>query len=94
MEYWIWLRFIKGLGPILEKRLLSYFESPEEIYDAEKIDLMNVDGIGEALANTIISSRQLDKAYYLLEECNKKNIKLLTYNDSLYPTIAKENIGS
>ena len=92
MEYWIWLRLIKGLGPILEKRLLSYFGSPKLIYNAEKIDLRNVDGIGDVLANTIIFSRSLDKANYILEECYKKDIKLLTYNDPLYPAIAKESL--
>lgn len=39
MEYWIWLRLIKGLGPILEKRLLSNFKSPEKIYDKQLVPL-------------------------------------------------------
>ncbi|TJX12851.1 DNA-protecting protein DprA [Tissierella creatinini] len=86
----MWLRLIKGLGPILEKRLLGYFGSPQEVYNAEKIDLINVDGIGQALAKNIISLRSLDKAYHILEECQEKNIKLLTYDDPLYPTIAKD----
>lgn len=34
MEYWIWLKEIKGLGPIVEKRLLNYFKNPESIYKA------------------------------------------------------------
>ena len=90
MEYWIWLRLIKGLGPILDKILLKYFGNPESIYSAEKVDLIKVDGIGAALANSIISSRSLDKSYNILEECQKKNIKILTYFDPLYPSIAKE----
>src|SRR5690554_5634748 len=94
MEYWIWLRLIKGLGPILEKRLLSHFQKPELIYRAEKIDLINVDGIGEVLANTIISSHSLDRANYILEECYKKDIKLLTYDDPLYPDLAKESLDA
>lgn len=49
----IWLRLIKGLGPILEKRLLSYFGNPMGIYNTEKIDLINVDGIGDVFTREI-----------------------------------------
>lgn len=90
MEYWIWLRQVKGLGPIIEKRLLSHFGTPELIYEACEEELMSVMGIGKAIAKNIVLSRSLDKAYSLLEEVEKKNIKLLTYNDPLYPSIAKE----
>lgn len=90
MEYWLWLRTIKGLGPIMEKRLLSRFGCPKSIYDACKDELLTIKGIGEALANSIISCRSLEKAYSILNECEKKNIKLLSYNDPLYPDIAKE----
>lgn len=62
MEYWIWMREIKGLGPILEKRLLNHFKTPKSIYEASERELLN-----------------------------KKSIKLLLYNDPLYPNIAKEH---
>lgn len=90
MEYWLWLRLIKGLGPIMEKRLLNYFKTPKSIYEACADELMSVVGIGDVIAGNIVSSRSLDKAYSLLEEVEKKSIKLLTYNNPLYPSIAKE----
>lgn len=79
------------MGPILEKRLLKYLGGPKEIYHANKKELMSVVGVGEALAENIISSRSLDRAYSILEECEKKHIKLMTYYDPLYPSIAKED---
>ena len=45
MEYWLWLRTIKGLGPIMEKRLLSRFGCPKAIYDACKDELLTTKGI-------------------------------------------------
>lgn len=90
MEYWIWLNEIMGLGPIIQKRLLDHFKAPKSIYDAYKEELMVVKGVGEVLAKNIIESRSLEKSYFSLEEMYKKDIKLLTYNDSLYPSIAKE----
>ena len=30
--YWIWLNELDGIGPVLSKRLLKAFGSPENIY--------------------------------------------------------------
>jgi DNA processing protein len=90
MEYWLWLRTIKRLGPIIEKRLLSVFDNPKAIYDASQEELKAVHGIGNSISNTILSNRSLEKAYSILNECEKHNIKILTYNDCLYPSISKE----
>lgn len=90
MEYWLWLRTIKGLGPIIEKRLLSVFDNPKAIYDASQEELKTVHGIGNSISNTILSNRSLEKAYSILNQCEKYNIKILTYNDYLYSNIAKE----
>lgn len=90
MEYWIWLRQVKGLGPIFEKRLLDHFKTPKAIYEVCEEELMSVVGIGEVLAKNIVSSQSLEKAYLMLEDIYKNNIELLTYFDPLYPCIAKE----
>lgn len=90
MEYWIWLRQIKGLGPVIEKRLLNRFETPRLIYQACEDELMSVTGVGKVLVQNIASARSLDNAYRMLEEIYKKNIKLLTYNQPLYPSLAKD----
>ena len=90
MVYWIWLRQIKGIGPIIEKRLLDYFLDPENIFYAGKEDFLKIEGIGEVIAEKIISQKCLISSYKILEEVEKKNIRLLTYMDPLYPTIAKD----
>ncbi|NMA48820.1 MAG: DNA-protecting protein DprA [Tissierellia bacterium] len=92
MEYWLWLRGIRGLGPIIEKRLLNHFKTPKSIYEAEEDELMSIMGIGKVIANSIVSSHSLNNAYSVLNKMEKKNIKLLTYNDSLYPCIAKDYV--
>lgn len=90
MEYWIWLKQIHGCGPTIQKRLLSYFGNPYRIYDACKVELLAIQGIGETLVESILSEHSLDKAYATLEIMEKKNIQLLTYNDPFYPSKAKE----
>lgn len=94
MEYWLWLNTINGLGPVMGKRLLDKFSNPKAIYYATKEELIEVDGIGNAIADKIISSRSLDKAYPILNDCEKKDIKMLTYNDSLYPQSVKGYIDA
>lgn len=90
MEYWLWLTTIKGLGPVTGKKLLSRFVNPKEIYNASLDELMTIKGIGKSIAETILSSRSLERVYSILNDCEKNGIKILTYNDSLYSPFAKE----
>ncbi len=90
MKYWIWLRQLNGIGAIMEKRLLNRFKSPKAIYEACEEELLSVEGIGIVLAKIIREQRDLDKAEVLLEEAMSHDIKLLTYDDPLYPVLAKK----
>lgn len=82
--YWIWLNELEGIGPVLSKRLLDVFNSPEEIYKANLVDLKAVDGVGVNLANKILDNKSIEKANKILEKCYKNNINILTLNDELY----------
>lgn len=87
--YWIWLSKLNGLGPIISKKLLKIFESPINIYNASKEDLLNTQMLNIKQFETIIDSKSMEKELKILEECRKKDIKLLTYDNSLYPCKAK-----
>ena len=58
-EYWIWLTQVKGIGPILQKKLLDRFGSPERIYLASGTELMTIAGISEKTVEKIQASRSL-----------------------------------
>ena len=49
-RYWIWLSLIKNLGSKRKLKLLELYKTPEEIYKLTKEELMNINGIGEAIA--------------------------------------------
>lgn len=89
LVHWIWLSQINGIGPITSKVLLNIFKTPQNIYKATKSELVDIHGIGNATANIIYNSRSLDKAEKILSNCEKLNIKVLTYVDSLYPLEVK-----
>lgn len=82
--YWIWLNELDGIGPILSKRLLDVFKTPEEIYKASLTELKAIDGVGINIANRIFNNKDTEKANKILEKCYKSNIKILTLKDEFY----------
>ncbi|MBV1819367.1 DNA-processing protein DprA [Clostridium cochlearium] len=87
LVFYIWLTTIKGLGSVLSRRLLNYYKNPEIIYNLTKDELMQVEGIGIKLAKTILNSKDLTHAKNILENCNKKCIKITTLYDDIFPKI-------
>ncbi|WP_461207864.1 DNA-processing protein DprA [Clostridium sp. DL1XJH146] len=88
--FWIWLSKIKGVGPILSRNLLKVFQKPSNIYSAEKDELLRVQGIGKETARRIYEGKDLAYSESILENCVKKNIKILTIEDTFYPKEVKE----
>lgn len=89
MEYWIWLTLLKGIGPITQKRLLNHFKTPYRIYAAAEEELLTIPGIGSFLARSIRQARSMEGAFSALDTLEKKRMKLLIYDDPLYPEQAK-----
>lgn len=89
MEYWVWLSLIKGVGVGTQRKLLENFITPKTIYEASEEELRKVPGIGNVLSDNILSARSLADAYDVLEKAHQKGIKILTYNDPMYPDYAK-----
>ena len=90
MIYWIWLTQINGIGPVKQRILLKEFGSPLNIYQLTVDDLIKCKGIGHKLAVRISSNRSLQKAENILKKTKRRNIKLLTLDDPLYPVAAKK----
>ena len=90
MVYHIWLTKIKGLGPVKQRKLLSFFRNAKDIYIAEESELKAVKGIKESDVKEILSNRQLDDAKYILEECQKLGIIVVGIQDELYPVLARD----
>lgn len=94
MKYWIWLSRLKGVGPIIQKRLLERFCNPESVFNADRYSLLKVEGIGESTAENIVSSKSLDDSMRILDNLNKIDGRVLTLNDDLYPKGAASMIYS
>ena len=90
LVYWIWLSQINGIGSVIAKALVNSFKTPQDIYKATKYELVKTQGKGNATAEIILNSKSLAKAEEILNKCEKLNISILTYGDSLYPNEVKE----
>ena len=89
MKYWIWLTQIPYVGCITAGKLLNYFGTPKEIYEAEDERLREVDGITKRQISSIRDNRSLEMAERILDACNKENISILKKDDLRYPYKAR-----
>ncbi len=81
---------IPKIGPVLTKRLVAYCGSTEGIFTEKRSGLLKIPGIGERLADYIISNRNLDKADEEIDWIGNNGIQILFYLDEDYPERLKQ----
>lgn len=89
-KYWIWLSLIKGLGCIKKKKLLEIYRNPKDIYDLNKKQLLEVNGIGEETASNIINSKNVDLVNKHIEYMSLNDISVININEKEYPCNLKQ----
>ena len=88
MDYhaWIALRAAEGVGPVLFRRLLERFETPEQVLVARSPELLTVRGMTLQIAEAIAGSAC---RRFADEECRRiassQDLRLLTFLDAGYP---------
>ena len=70
---------------MLAKSLVSYFGSPEAVFNAPKAKWMKVPGIGEKTVGQMDLGAALARAGEELKFIEKNNIEVVFYTDSKYP---------
>lgn len=85
LKYWLALSFIKDVGPVTIKRLLSAFHSPERILNASLKELNEIDDIAEARAKKICSFNSWDKIEQEINLIKQHNLRVIKYTDREYP---------
>lgn len=89
LKYWVWLAEVPGLTHANRWQLLAHFHSPEEIYCADRQQLLLCPGITEAQAD-LLDKRDLDQAEEILSRCAQKDIFIVTAQDAAYPHRLRE----
>jgi len=85
LQYWLALNSIPDVGPVLGRKLLSAFGTPENIFQLSIHELIQVEGIGKSRASRIISFNRWDFVEKELQKAEALNVRLLTLNDPDYP---------
>lgn len=83
--YKLAFNFIKGIGAINTKNLISHCGGIKEVFHATKKQLLQVPGIGAAKADIVLRSDVLGLAEKEYERVVKNDIKIHFYLDEDYP---------
>ena len=84
-KYWVAFSAIDQLDSTFIQRLYNYFGDVETAFNATKKDLEQIEGLSIKKAENFLEKRKSinpDKAF---EEVEKRNIKILTFDDTNYP---------
>ena len=85
LRYWIALNYLPDIGPVLVRRLLAAFGSPENIFAMPVNELKSIDGVGEERGRGISGFNEWDKVSREIEAVVKNDVRLITCNDRSYP---------
>ncbi|MBZ4035753.1 DNA-processing protein DprA [Flavobacterium sp. 17A] len=76
---------VDGVGDVLGKKLLHYFENPSDIFKAKSTQLASIDGIGTVLLKNLKDKKIFEKAEKELEFIRNNGIKTSYFQDESYP---------
>lgn len=88
------LTFIKSIGPVTAKNLLAYCGSAENVFSANRKQLLQIPGIGEKTVEAILGTNALVRAKEELKFVEKHDIDVLFFSDDNYPKRLKNCFDS
>lgn len=84
IEYWVWLSNRKNVGARTAAALLEAFGTPQEVYRADRAQLLACDLVTPAMLDSL-SDKSLLSANRILSDCAEKGVCILTLHDRDYP---------
>jgi DNA processing protein len=94
LQYWIALNILPDIGPVLSRRLLSAFGSPENIFMMSLKELRQIQGVGENRALSIARFNGWDRVRKEIDLAVKNNIHIVSQADESYPEGLKRIIDA
>lgn len=83
--HWIWLATRTGMGDKTKAALLSHFEDPEAIYFAPELEFERFEDLHPSAVESVMD-KDLTVCEEILEQCQRKKIHILTFQDAAYPS--------
>jgi DNA processing protein len=91
---WIGLSLVPEIGPVMARKLLAEFGSPERIFSAGVGDLLSVNGMSREKAGNIKGFQLWDRVDTYLKVIEKRGIRVAGCDDPAYPEVLKEIDGA
>ena len=88
--YWLAWSQVRGIGPVLIKRIYQSFGSMSEAWNASSRDLQEIDGIGGQLLETIRQAQREVEPLSLLAVHEHDNLNFWIPSDREYPQLLWE----
>lgn len=85
--YWVAWSQIRGIGPVLLKRLAERFTGLAYAWEATSQELQQVDGLGAKLAQSIQLQRRELSPGQIVEQLEATSPHFLTPSDTAYPAL-------
>jgi DNA processing protein len=89
LHYWIWLSLAVTPGSESFKKLITRFETPMGVYNADETDLAACIG-SRSRDFKALCDKSLDAASKIYDFCKTKSVGILTYGDENFPKALRE----
>src|SRR3990170_2424268 len=94
LRYWVALSALPDIGPVLSRKLLSLFKTPEGIFGAEIDDLLSLEGIGINRAKNIKEFTHWDIVDNQVKVLKNTGITIVNLHNPSYPEMLREIEGA
>ena len=88
LVHWIWLSTRPHVSDRIKVELVRRFQDPEAIYFADAESFAQVDDLSEE-GRAALADKNLTEAEKILRDCQRENLRILTYQDAAYPARLK-----
>ena len=82
--HWIWFSTRSNLSDRVKANILQHFADAEDVYYAEPEAFSVIEGLSSEAVQSL-QDKNLTQAEQILAQCNRKDIRILTYRDAAYP---------
>ena len=88
-KYWVWLATHKHVSPMDYMNLLYHLGSAEQVFMAEQETLERDFSLSKSATASLLD-KDLQMSSWILKECDRLNVRIMTYADGDYPDRLKQ----
>lgn len=86
LVHWVWFATRKGMSDRVKAALLRQYNDPEDVYYADSYE--QAEALSEQAVQSLLN-KDLTRPREIIEQCRRKEIRILTLRDAAYPSRLK-----